>query len=60
MIARLICFFLGHALDKLEEHGAVQSPVYVRSGKCARCGIPIMEVHSLRDDLYEDDPPKND
>lgn len=54
MIARIICFLLGHALDKLEEHGVVQSSVYVRSGKCARCGVPILEVRDLRDDLYDD------
>lgn len=50
MLARLICFLLGHAQNKLEALERVQPYVYVRRGKCARCGVRILEVRDFRDE----------
>jgi len=50
MIARLLCFFLGHVLDELNVIEGTQPHIYVGHGKCARCGVPVLEVRDLRDE----------
>ncbi len=54
MIARVMCFFLGHSFARLEALERVQPYVYVRRGPCARCGTPIIEVRDLRDEDRKD------
>ena len=50
MLARLICFLLGHALEELEAVECPQPHLHIRRGKCARCGVPIFELRDLRDE----------
>lgn len=58
MLARLICFLLGHVLDELVVLEGAQPPIYVSHGKCARCGTPVIEVRDLREEY--DPPPTED
>jgi hypothetical protein len=43
MLARLICYFLGHVLEEFYE-GPRGPHVYVSLNRCARCGTRIFEV----------------
>jgi hypothetical protein len=53
MLARLICFLLGHLLEDLVVRDGPESYVYVGDGKCSRCGAQAIE---LRED-DDDEPP---
>jgi hypothetical protein len=50
VIARLICFLLGHAVDELAVHESPQPHIRISHGKCARCGVPVFELRDLRDE----------
>lgn len=50
MLARLICFLLGHVFDGREILVSQQPHVYMSRGKCARCGVPVFEMRDLRDE----------
>lgn len=58
VLARLICFLLGHVFDELVVLEGAQPPVYVSHSKCARCGARVVEVRDLRDEY--DAPPTHD
>ena len=53
MLARLICFLIGHVFDGREVLVSQQPHIYMSRGRCARCGIPVFEMRDLRDE--EDD-----
>lgn len=44
MLARLICFLLGHVFDGREVLVSQQPHVYMYRGKCARCGTRIFRM----------------
>ena len=50
MLARLICFLLGHSFDEEEEVRLTPHPdVYILRNTCARCGKPSLKVCDMRD-----------
>lgn len=50
MLARLLCFLLGHSYDELDVREGPQQHIRVVYGKCARCSAPVIEIHDLSDD----------
>jgi len=50
VLARLLCFLLGHVFDELVVHEGLQPRVYVSRGACARCHAPVIEIRDLRDE----------
>jgi hypothetical protein len=54
MLARLLCFLLGHSYDELDVREGPQQHIRVVYGKCARCGAPVIEIHDLSDDEDSD------
>jgi hypothetical protein len=48
MLARLICFLLGHSFDKAEMRETPHPDVFMVRGKCARCGALALQVHDFR------------
>jgi hypothetical protein len=50
VLARLLCFLLGHSYDELDVREGPQQYIRVVYGKCARCGAPVIEILDLRDD----------
>jgi hypothetical protein len=53
MLARVICFFLGHIYAELVIEECVQKNVYVRRGTCDRCGKLVFEVLALEDGFVQ-------
>lgn len=50
MLARLICFLLGHVLEDECVQESERPRVFVSNGTCARCKAPLLEVIDLRDE----------
>jgi len=50
MLARLICFFLGHVYSALDVLESPQPHIRISYGECARCGEPGLEICDLRDE----------
>lgn len=50
MIAKIICFLLGHVSADLHVCATPDPHVYVRRGTCARCGVQVFELFDLRDE----------
>jgi hypothetical protein len=48
MLARLICFLLGHSFNEVETRETPHPDVFVIRGKCARCGKLTLQVHDFR------------
>jgi hypothetical protein len=49
VLARLLCFLLGHTYDELDVREGPQQHIRVVYGKCARCGAPVIEIRDLRE-----------
>jgi hypothetical protein len=50
MLAKIICFLLGHITEELDVLDTVEPNVYIRRGKCDRCGAPVFEMYDLREE----------
>lgn len=44
MLARLICFLLGHLLEDLVIRESPDVYIYMGDGKCVRCGMQVVEI----------------
>lgn len=54
MLARLICFLLGHSFDEEVEVRETPHPdIYVLRSRCARCKTLSLQVRDMRDDSWE-------
>jgi hypothetical protein len=60
MLARLICFLLGHLLRELDVREGPHAGIYLSCGKCSRCGADVLEVRDLRDKITSSSPPAAD
>lgn len=52
MLARLICFLLGHSFNEFEIYECPQPHVQIRRARCARCDSLFLEVRDLYEDHY--------
>jgi hypothetical protein len=50
VLARLICFLLGHCFDPVDTYDSPQPHIRVIYVMCARCRAPGLEVLDLHDD----------